>query len=217
MDVSTAVASRYSCRAFRPDPVPKELLKELLGKALQAPSGGNLQPWRVIALTGDEKDKLSPIVQAALFQNPKGEEGEFPVYPSGLQEPWRSRRFKVGEDLYASLGIPREDKAARYAWLAKNFEWFGAPVGLFFVTHRSFGHGQWAHMGMLMQTFALLATCMQEAWAMVRETLREPLSLGEDEILYCGMSVGYADDKAPVNGWRSERADFDDIFTLKGF
>ncbi len=223
MRVSEAVARRRSCRAFLPDAVPGETVRDLLARALRSPSGGNLQPWRVIALAGEAKDALTPLAQGALLRNPKGEEGDYPIYPPGLEEPYRTRRFRVGEDLYRSLGIPRDDKAARYAWLARNFAWFGAPVGLFFVTRRSFGHGQWAHMGMLMQTIALLAeeeglaTCMQEAWGMVRETLHPHLGLSDDEILYAGMALGRPDPDDPVNGWRSERAALDEVAEFRGF
>lgn len=223
MSVSEAIGQRRSCRAFRPDPVPEETVRELIGKALRSPSGGNLQPWRIIALAGADKDAVTPLAQGALFSNPDGEDDEYPIYPPNLPEPWRSRRFRVGEDLYASLGIPREDKPARLAWLAQNFAWFGAPVGLFFITRRWFGHGQWAHMGMLMQSIALLAeeeglaTCMQEAWAKVRNTLHPHLALADDELLYCGMALGWPDREAPVNTWRSDRAALDEIAEFRGF
>ena len=221
--VSKAVAARWSCRAFTEEPVSEESVRSLLERAVRAPSGGNLQPWRLLVLSGAEKDAVTPIAQGALFQNPKGEDSAYPVYPADLQEPYRSRRFKVGEDLYASLGIPREDKPARYAWLAKNFEWFGAPVGMFFVVQKNFGHGQWAHIGMLMQTIALLAeeeglaTCMQEAWGMVRETLHPHLGLCDHEVLYCGMALGHPDREALVNSWRSERASVDEVADFRGF
>lgn len=223
LTVSEAVAQRHSCRAFLPDELPEEKVRALLQKAMQAPSGGNVQPWRILVVAGEEKDALTPLAQSVLFQNPKGEDGEFPVYPPKLQEPYRSRRFRVGEDLYGALGIPREDKPARLAWLAENFKFFGAPVGFFFITRRSFGHGQWAHMGMLMQTIALLAeeqglaTCMQEAWGMVRESLHGHFGLDDDEVVYCGMALGYEDRDAAVNQWRSDRAGLDEVAEFRGF
>ncbi|MEM1380023.1 MAG: nitroreductase [Pseudomonadota bacterium] len=223
MSVREAVAARFSCRAFKDDPVDQETVRALLERAIRAPSGGNVQPWRVLVVAGAEKDALTQLAQKALFANPAGEDDEYPIYPPNLQEPWRSRRFKVGEDLYGALGIPREDKPARLAWLASNFAFFGAPVGLFFITRRSFGHGQWAHMGMLMQTIALLAaeegvaTCMQEAWAKVRKTLHGHFDLDEDEVVYCGMALGYADQGAVVNSWRADRAPLDDVVDFRGF
>ncbi|MEM9839741.1 MAG: nitroreductase family protein [Pseudomonadota bacterium] len=223
ISVSQAVAERWSCRAFTDEIVPEGVVRGLLEQAMHAPSGGNVQPWRVIAVSGAEKDALTALAQKVLFANPAGEDDEYPIYPSNLPEPWRSRRFKVGEDLYASLNIPREDKAARFAWLAQNFGFFGAPVALFFVTRRSFGHGQWAHMGMLMQTIALLATeaglatCMQEAWAKVRKTLHGHFELGDDEVIYCGMALGHPDRDAAVNSWRADRAPLGESVEFKGF
>lgn len=221
--VSEAIAQRHSCRAFSDKPVGEDMVKALINKAVRSPSGGNLQPWRIIGVTGETKDQLAGPAQQALMENPKGEDEGYPIYPSGLQEPYRSRRYKVGEDLYGALGIPREDKMGRMAWLAQNFTFFGAPVGLFFVTRKSFGHHQWAHMGMLMQSIALLAeeaglaTCMQEAWAMVRPVLRVAFEIEDDEIVYAGMALGYRDDTAVINQWRTERASADDVLTLRGF
>jgi len=109
MDVSEAVARRVSIRAFRPDPVPGAVVADILARAAQAPSGGNLQPWRVYALAGEPLARFKTLIAA----NPIGEEPEYQVYPSSLWEPFRTRRFQNGEDLYATLGIPREDKPAR--------------------------------------------------------------------------------------------------------
>ncbi|MCQ8184877.1 nitroreductase family protein [Parvularcula maris] len=223
MSVSEAVTRRRSTRAFTDETVSEERLRALLDKALRSPSGGNLQPWRIIAVTGEEREALSGPAAASLMANPTGDDEGYPIYPKNLADPYRSRRFAVGESLYAALGIPREDKMARMAWLASNFSFFGAPLGLFFVTRKSFGHHQWAHMGMLMQTIALLAeeeglgTCMQEAWALVRPQLRERFGLEDDEIVYAGMALGVPDRKAPVNGWRSERADTSELLELRGF
>jgi nitroreductase len=133
-----------------------------------------------------------------MLQNPGGEEGDRPVYPPKLWEPYRTRRFQVGEEMYALLGIAREDKPARYAHVARNFDFFDAPVGLFFIIDERMGHAQWAHMGMFMQSIALaavergLATCMQEAWARVRRSLHAHFRLAEEDMLYCGMALGYA-------------------------
>ncbi|MEO1659273.1 MAG: nitroreductase [Pseudomonadota bacterium] len=223
MDVVEALASRRSVRAFLDKPVSEETVRTILTDAVRAPSGGNVQPWRVIVVAGEDKEAITKAAQGALFANPAGEEGDYRIYPKPLGEPYRSRRFKVGEDLYAAMGIAREDKAARFAWVAENFTFFGAPVGLFFITRKSFGHGQWAHIGMLMQSIALraeaegLGTCMQEAWGMVRNTLHGHFALEEDELLYCGMALGHPDTDAPVNQWRSERAPLDEWCTFRGF
>ena len=122
MDVSEAIARRISIRAFRPDPVPGEVVAEILARAAQAPSGGNLQPWRVYGLAGEPLAEFKALVAA----NPFGEDPEYDVYPPNLWEPFRTRRFQNGEDLYATIGIPREDRPARLRQLAKNGEFFGA-------------------------------------------------------------------------------------------
>lgn len=223
MDVDTAIKTRISTRAFRPDPLPESLVREILDVARWAPSGGNVQPWKVIAVAGAERQKVIEAAQTALAANPKGEEGAYPIYPAELWAPHRDWRFKVGEDMYALLGIPREDKAARFAHLARNFQFFGAPVALFFVIDTRMGHGQWAHLGMFMQSVALaaqargVATCMQEAWARARATLKAHFALPETEMVYCAMALGYADPDAKVNTLRSDRAAVDEFAAFRGF
>jgi nitroreductase len=219
MNVSEALKKRVSVRAFKPDPISEQLLREILEAARYAPSGGNLQPWKVIAVAGAERDAVTALAKANL----PGAEDERPVYPASLWEPYRSRRFKVGEDMYALLAIPRENKPARLMHLAQNFDFFGAPVGLFFVIDRRMGHAQWAHLGMFMQSLALAAiergvsSCMQEAWARMRTPLHERFALGENDMIYCGMALGYADDSAPINTLRSDRADVDEFTIFRGF
>jgi nitroreductase len=217
--VSDALRKRISTRAFRPDPVSESVIRDILDVARFAPSGGNLQPWKVIVVAGAERDAVVALAKANL----PGDDGDRPVYPANLWEPYRTRRFKLGEDMYALLGIPRENKPGRLMHLAQNFDFFGAPVGLFFVIERRMGHGQWAHLGMFMQSVALaaiergVASCMQEAWARVREPLHKHFALAEDEMIYCGMALGYADESAPVNALRSDRAEVDEFATFRGF
>ncbi|MGE0595249.1 MAG: nitroreductase [Hyphomonadaceae bacterium] len=219
MDVAEALKRRISIRAFTSAPVSETLLREILEVARFAPSGGNLQPWRVIAVAGAARDAVIAVAKANL----PGAEDDRPVYPANLWEPYRSRRYKVGEDMYALLGIGRDDKPARHMHLAKNFEFFGAPAGLFFVIDKGMGHGQWAHLGMFMQSITLaatergLATCMQEAWARMRAPLAAHFGLGAQEMIYCGMALGHADMTNPVNTLRSERASVDEIAEFRGF
>jgi nitroreductase len=151
------------------------------------------------------------------------EQGADLVYPPKLWEPYRSRRFQVGEDMYALMGVARDDRTGRLAHVARNFEFFGAPVGLFFVIDKRMGRAQWAHLGMFMQTLALaavdmgLGTCMQEFWGTIRDSLHSHFALTESDLIYCGMSLGYADPTAPVNRLRSARAPVEDFATLRGF
>lgn len=219
MNVTDAIKQRISIRAFKPEPIPEALIREIIDVARYAPSGGNLQPWRVIAVAGAERDAVVALAKANL----PGDEGERLVYPANLWEPYRTRRYKVGEDMYALLGIGRDNKPARLMHLAQNFEFFGAPVGLFFIIDKAMGHGQWAHLGMFMQSVALAAlergvqSCMQEAWARMRTPLAALFGLGDQEMIYCGMALGYADTSKPVNTLRSDRASVEEITEFRGF
>jgi nitroreductase len=219
MNVTEAVDRRVSVRAFKPDPVPGALVREILEAAHRAPSGGNLQPWRVHALAGEPLEALKARVAANLG----GETPEYDVYPDNLWDPFRTRRFECGEDLYATLGIPREDKPARLQQLFKNTQFFGAPVGLFFSLDRKLGKPQWADVGMYMQTVMLLAverglaTCAQEFWARYPRTVGEHVGLPEDHMLFSGMALGWADETAPINSLRTRRDPFDVWATMSGF
>jgi nitroreductase len=223
MTVTESVTARHSARAFLDRPVPRATVEEILALAARAPSGGNLQPWQVDVLAGNALGELKTRVAASLAANPAGEGTEFPVYPPALGEPWRSRRFASGEQLYTALGIAREDRPARLARFAKNFGAFGAPVLLLFSLPRHFGPPQWAHLGMFMQNVMLLAaerqlaTCPQEAWALVHKTVGELLGFGEDRIFYCGMALGFADEAHPINGWRTERVPLEEFARFAGF
>jgi nitroreductase len=219
MDVAEAVRKRISTRAFRPDPVSGEVVRRLIEAAARAPSGGNLQPWRVYALSGAPLDELKGLVAAAPF----GEAPEYAVYPPDLWEPFRTRRYVCGEDLYASIGIPREDRPARLRQLARNGVFFDAPVGLFFCLDRKLGPPQWSDLGMYMQTFMLLAveaglaTCPQEYWARYPKTVAQFVGLPEDHMLFSGMALGYADETAPINQWRTRRDPLDVWCEMRGF
>ncbi|MBS0334856.1 MAG: nitroreductase [Proteobacteria bacterium] len=219
MNVSDAIASRVSIRAFRPDPVAGEVMADILARAAQAPSGGNLQPWRVYALAGQPLADFKAMVAGAPF----GEEPEYDVYPPNLWEPFRTRRWQNGEDLYATIGIPREDKAARLRQLARNGQFFGAPVGLFFCLDRKLGPPQWADLGMFMQNVMLLAvergldTCPQEYWARYPKTVSSFLGLPDDHMLFAGMALGYRDPDHPINTLKASRDRFELWGELRGF
>lgn len=220
MNVSKALESRSAVRAYLDKPVPADLLEEILVAAARSPSGGNLQPWNVWALTGDHLNRFKATVLERAQANPMGEGTEYKIYPDNLAEPYRTRRFKNGEDLYRSLNIPREDKAARLGQFAKNFGFFGAPVGLIFTINRQMEPGQWADLGMYMQSVMLLAqehglsTCPQEAWALWHKTIREFVGLSPDLMVFAGMALGYADNSHPINMWRSDRAPASEFLTI---
>jgi nitroreductase len=224
VNVSEAVASRMSCRAFLDTPVPGATVREILDAARRTPSGGNLQPWWVYALTGEPLAELKALVREKVMTNPRGDGShEYDIYPPGLGEPYRTRRFKAGEDLYATIGIPREDKMARLLQLARNYDFFGAPVGLFFYLDRSLGPPQWSDVGMYMQTVMLLArehglhTCAQEIWSLVPVTVQKHLEAPANLMLFSGMALGYADLSHPINTLRTGRAALEDFVRMQGF
>ncbi len=220
--VTTAIQSRHSCRAFLPKPVAADVVRSLVDSARAAPSGGNMQPWQIYVLANeaiaDFRARLAPRRAA----NPMGEAPGYEVYPPNVQEPYRSRRYKCGEDLYATIGVAREDKPARLRQFARNFDFFGAPVAMFFVLDRRMGPPQWADVGMLMQNVMLLAreqgldTCAQEAWTVWHQFVGEFLGLGPEQILFCGIALGYRDDSAPINSLRTDRAPLAECCTFLG-
>lgn len=220
MNVEDAIRNRISTRAFLDTPVGEAELRDLLDAARWSPSGGNCQPWHVYALSGASMTRFRDEVAKEMAENPAGEEPEFPIYPPGIKEPYRTRRFECGEALYKAIGIPREDKMGRLMQLARNYEFFGAPAALFFAIDRQMGPGQWAHLGMLMQTIALLAeerglaTCMQEAWMRRHKLLRSFFAVPDEMHVYCGIALGHADKDAPINAWRTTRAPVDEIATF---
>jgi len=221
MNVSEAIATRKTTRAFRSDPVPLETVKRILSLAARAPSGGNLQPWKACVLIGDARDELVRRMADARKQHPMGEPPEYNIYPPKLTEPYRTRRFRVGEQMYATMGIPREDKAARLKAFARNWEFFGAPVGMIFTIDRQMQQGQWSDLGMFLMNIMLLArehglhTCPQEAWAVWHRVIREYLKVPEEEMIFCGMGLGYADESATVNSLVTERAPLEEYVTIR--
>jgi nitroreductase len=223
MKVSTAIDTRMSCRAFLPTTVPESTVRAILEAATRAPSGGNLQPWHCHVLSGEPLARFLDIIRRRLAQHPRGEGAEYDVYPPGLAEPYRSRRFKCGEDMYATIGVPREDKPARVRQFARNYGFFGAPVGMFFCIDRQMGPPQWADLGMYMLSVMLLArehglhTCPQEAWAVWHDAVAEFLDLPPALMLFSGMALGYRDETAPINALRTDRAPLVEFATLQGF
>jgi nitroreductase len=222
LSVSDAVARRRSVRAFLPDRVAPDLVQDILERARFAPSGGNVQPWRVHALTGAPLDDFRALIAARQAAGAR-ETPQYQVYPDHLWEPHRGHRFETGEALYRAIGVARADKPGRLAQFAENFRFFGAPVALFFSLDRRFGPPQWSDLGMFMQTLMLLAverglaTCAQECWSLWPRTVADYLGLDPGLILFSGMSLGYEDKAAPINSLRTTRADLADFATLRGF
>lgn len=222
MDVVEAVLSRHSVRAFLDRPVPAETIRRVLSLAARAPSGGNVQPWFIDVVAGERLVELKALMRMRVAAAPEGEPPEFEIYPQQLWSPYRERRFKLGEDMYAKLGIPRENKAARLRWREQNFQCFGAPLLLFCSIDRRMGSPQWSDLGMYLQTVMLLLrgegldSCPQEIWSLYPRTLGDFLRLPAERLLFCGMSIGHADPAQAVNTLHAERAPLDEFCRFHG-
>jgi nitroreductase len=207
MNVSDAMTARKTIRNFLNTPIDNKLIRELLTKAARAPSGGNLQPWRVYVLNGKVTERFVKLIES----RPNPEQPEYAVYPPSLKDPYRTSRFKLAEDMYALLEIPRDDKPARLAHVARNFRFFDAPAAFFCFVDKIMGPPQWSDLGMFLQSFMLLAqeagldTCSQEAWANWPATVTEFVGAPDELMLFCGMAIGYANPDAPVNALIADR------------
>lgn len=222
MDAHEAIMSRHSCRRFRPDPVPEDALRRILTGAGQAPSGHNTQPWKVYVVRGATKQRLTEKALAASEgrTSMKAKEPEFDYYPTEWFEPYLSRRRATGFGLYGALGIGRDDKAARTEQMNRNYKFFDAPVGMFITFSRRLSVGSFMDIGMFIQSILIgargegLDTCGQVAWCDHHRMIREELGIDPDELLACGMSLGYADAVAPENIWHTDRAPIDEWVTF---
>ncbi|RAI04121.1 nitroreductase family protein [Acuticoccus sediminis] len=223
MDVSEAVARRISVRAFLERPVPGEIIHRVIAEAARAPSGGNLQPWHIDIVAGEAMARFRAMMKDVLAEHPRGEpEREYSVYPPDLTPPYSDRRFDVGETMYATMGIVREDKKARGAWFRRNADFFGAPMALFCTVDRQMGPPQWSDLGMYLQTVMLLlqaegvSTCAQEYWSAYPRAVGKFLGTPPERMLFTGIAIGYADPDHPANTHRAHRAALADFATFHG-
>lgn len=215
--VDQAIASRQSMRQFLPTPVSKETIAHLLALASRAPSGTNTQPWRAYVLQGASRDALvAKVCQAhdALRANPAlaaEYREEYDYYPEKWVSPYIDRRRENGWGLYGLLGIGKGDKDKMHAQHQRNFRFFDAPVGLMFTLDRVMGRGSLVDYGMFLQSIMVgarghgLHTCPQAAWNGFAKIILPHIGAGDDEMLVCGMSLGYADEAALVNTFRTPR------------
>ena len=211
--VDAAITSRRSVRAFLDTPVPRETIEDILRVASRAPSGTNTQPWRVHVLTGAAKALLSARVRAA-YDDPEQRaqhSEEYAYYPTEWVSPYIDRRRKIGWDLYGLLGIGKADKARMHEQHGRNYEFFGAPVGMIFTIERVMQQGSWLDYGMFLQNIMVAArargldTCPQAAFTQFYRVIAEVLGLEGDEMVVCGMSLGHADPDAVENQLVTER------------
>jgi nitroreductase len=196
--VTDAVNRRKTIRKFTDAPVADATIRQLLAGAARAPSGGNVQPWRVFVVNGESMARFR-----AHIADLKPGKPEYEVYPPNLWDPYRTNRFELGELMYATMGIARDNKEARYAHLARNLDFFGAPASIFCFIDRKMGSAQWSDLGMF----------LQEAWAPWAETIQTFVEAPEDEMLFCGVALGTADWDAPVNSLESPRMPVDQFAT----
>lgn len=216
MDVLEALYSRRSVRGFLPDPVPRATLEAILAAAARAPSGSNIQPWKVRVTEGEEKRRLSAALRAAHDAGARVAR-DYHYYPRQWREPYLGRRRKLGWDLYALVGVARGDHAGAHAQRARNFDFFGAPVGLIFTLDRDLEQGSWMDLGMFLQSVMLAArhfgldTCAQAAFCDHHDVVRAVLGLPDSEAVACGMSLGFADPAEPANALATERAPLADF------
>ena len=211
--VEAAITSRRCVRAYLPTAVPRQTLEHLLELAARAPSGTNTQPWRVYVLTGAAKQALTRDIRAA-FDDPQERARhteEYAYYPQEWRSPYVDRRRKLGWDLYALLGIGKADKQSMHEQHARNYDFFGAPVGMIFTIDRVMQQGSWLDYGTFLQNLMVAAraqgldTCPQAAFTQFHRIIARHLQLPDNEMVVCGMSLGHADPDAPENALVTER------------
>ena len=218
--VDEAITSRRSVRAFLPKPVPATDIREILEVASRAPSGTNMQPWRVYVVTGKTKQRIADAVLNSGIRAEKANWDEYKYYPDQFFEPYLSRRRKVGFDLYGHLGIQRREVERMRAQHDRNFVFFDAPVGMIFTIDRRLNKGSWIDYGMFLENIMVAArgrglhTCPQAAFAPYHEQLRPVLGITPEEIVVCGMALGYEDTSKPENDLRTERAPLEEWTTF---
>jgi nitroreductase len=211
--VDAAITSRRSIRAFLPTPVAREDIEKILDVAARAPSGTNTQPWKVYVLTGAKKRELTERILAvhADPEQAKLHTEEYAYYPSVWQSPYIDRRRKVGWDLYKLLGLTRDNKEGMAAQHGRNYAFFDAPVGMMFTIDRVMEQGSWLDYGMFLQNIMVAArgrgldTCPQAAFTQYHTIIRAVLDLPDNEMVVCGMSLGYADHNKIENTLVTER------------
>ncbi len=216
MKIADAIRNRHSCRAFLARGVEADKIERILRLAAHAPSGGNLQPWRVAVVSGRTKQEIAEEM-VAHFRAGVRAEPDYRYYPEHWTEPYKSRRFACGMQLYSALGIEREDKARRREQWLDNYHAFGAPVVLYLYMESHLAAGAYVDLGIFLQSLLLaaleegLATCPQQALAEYPRIVKHRLGIGDDTVLLCGVALGYEDTSAPVNRYRTPRAELDEF------
>jgi nitroreductase len=215
-DVFEAARTRRSIRAYTGQPVPPETLREIVAIARFAPSGSNIQPWRAYVLTGATLKRLGDAIKHAFLTDEPGHHRDYDYYTEPIEEPYLARRRQCGWGLYGTLGIGRGDHDKSKSYRARNYEFFGAPAGLVFTIERKLEKGSWLDYGMFLQTIMLAArarglhTCPEASIASYPGIVRRELGITGDNIVICGMAMGYADREDIINTFQPPRIAVDD-------
>ena len=219
MNLKDIIKSRYSVRSFTKKNVDIEIIKEMLQISKCAPSGGNIQPWKVYVVTGNTKERL---IERALsnYDNGVQEKIEYEIYPNPLDEEYKKRRSECAKDMYAALSIEQDDIESRLTQIRENFKFFGAPVGMIITIDKAFAVNGWGHVGMFIQNICLSAidndmgTCLQESWSIYPETVKDVLNIPDNEVVWCGIALGYPNLEHPINNYRTSRESIDKFVTF---
>jgi len=224
LPANEAILTRRSVRAFLPTPVPRNTVEELLTLASRSPSGSNIQPWKVRVVAGEAKERLSRAILEALDRDGyEGHKREWNYYPVNWREPYLARRRKIGWDLYGLLGIRKGDFEGTERQRRRNYEFFGAPVGMIFTLDQDLEIGSWLDLGIYLGALMIAArgrgldTCPQAAFADFHAVIRRELAIPETEIVICGLGLGYADPDAVENRLVTERAAAREFASFEGF
>ena len=211
---SYAITSRRSVRAFLPTPVDRDTLRMLLAIAARAPSGNNTQPWHVHVLTGAALGRVRDAL-STLFADGQPETRDYTYYPQTWRDPYLARRRAVGWHLYELAGVDKGDRAGSKRQHGLNFTFFGAPVALIFTIDRDLEQGSWLDYGMFLQSVMVAArgfglnTCPQAAIAGYPQALRDALDIPAEQLIVCGMALGWADPADPTNALHAAREPVD--------
>lgn len=205
------IRNRRAIRAFVPAPVERHDIVSILEVASRAPSGTNMQPWRVYVLTGEMLNTLSQAIIKERLGDLSAHQNEYAYYPEQFFSPYIERRRKVGLELYRLVGIERGDTQAMHEFEDRNYKFFGAPVGIIYTIDRRLEIGSWLDYGMFLQNVMIAArtrgldTCPQAAFARYHKVIRRVLSLPDEEMVICGMALGYADPQDITSQLQTER------------
>jgi nitroreductase len=221
-DVFEALRSRKAVRAFTPEPVDRATVEAILALASRAPSGSNIQPWKVWVVAGEAKERLCARILKAFEDDAPGYSEGYAYYPDKWEEPYLSRRRKLGKDLYSAVGVPRGDASGMKRQTGRNFIFFGAPVGMFVTISNTMNEGGWYDLGAFLQSILLAArgfglhTCPQQSFSLYHSLVREELGIPDEQVIACGVALGHEDTSAPENRIVTEREPVASFATFAG-